>query len=503
MPSPVLYTTPSLRLVVGPAASVDADVLVVPIFADGITEDDRTVPEVVVEELATLRASRELKAEPYELHWFRPDGLKVRRVAGIGTGPASALNADLARRLGTAAALAVRTRGFGRMAVVARGPLQDATMLRAMSEGVTLAAFHVDAYKTKDRKLTDLEDVALVVGEGGADTLASAVHEGGILGEATNVARSLGHEPPNVLTPRVLAERARALFAGTPVRVDVLDEAQMRAKGMGLLLGVAQGSAEPPQMIVLTYTPPAASGPVLGLVGKAVTFDTGGISIKPSENMDRMKFDMCGGAAVIGAFHALARLGAPVRVVGVIPAVENMPSGAAFRPGDVLTGAGGLTVEITNTDAEGRLILGDALWYAQQLGATHLVDIATLTGACAVALGRVASGLFAAPDRWRDTVQEAGARAGDVLWPLPLSDDYKDLLRSDIADMVNAAGTRYGGAISAALFLKAFTGDVPWAHLDIAGTAWADEARPYQPKGPTGVAVRTLVELARSAGEWV
>jgi leucyl aminopeptidase len=287
------------------------------------------------------------------------------------------------------------------------------------------------------------------------------------------------------------------------VQVDVLDEAQMHAQHMGLLLGVAQGSAHVPRMVVLTYAPERAAGPVLGLVGKAVTFDTGGISIKPADNMDRMKYDMCGGAAVIGAFHALARIGAPSKVIGVVAAVENMPSGTAFRPGDVLTGASGLTVEITNTDAEGRLILGDALWYAQKLGATHLVDIATLTGACAIALGRVASGLFGAPDRWRDAVQEAGGRAGDFLWPLPMSDDYKELLKSDIADMVNAAGTRYGGAISAALFLKAFTGDTPWAHLDIAGTAWVDEPKPWQPKGPTGVAVRTLVELARTAGTWV
>ncbi len=193
---------------------------------------------------------------------------------------------------------------------------------------------------------------------------------------------------------------------------------------------------------------------------------------------------------MLGAFHALARTGAPSKVIGVIPAVENMPSGSAFRPGDVLTGASGLTVEITNTDAEGRLILGDGLWYARQLGATHLVDIATLTGACAVALGRVASGLFGSPDTWRDAVQDASTRGGDFLWPLPMTHDYKDLLKSDIADMVNAASARYGGAISAALFLKAFIGDTPWAHLDIAGTAWADESKPWQAKGPTGVAVR-------------
>ncbi|HTU98923.1 MAG TPA: leucyl aminopeptidase, partial [Luteitalea sp.] len=409
----------------------------------------------------------------------------------------------LARRLGTAAGLAARGRGQSRVAVVAHGVLQGESMVRALAEGLTMAAFHVDAYKTKDRKLADLQSAAIVVSEGAASSLSDAVALGAALGEATNVARAFAHEPPNVLTPKVLAERVQELFAGTSVQVDVLDEAQLRAHHMGLLLGVAQGSTHVPRMVVLTYTPENAAGPVLGLVGKAVTFDTGGISIKPAENMDRMKYDMCGGAAVIGAFHALARIGAPSKVIGVIPSVENMPSGTAFRPGDVLTGASGLTVEITNTDAEGRLILGDALWYAQKLGATHLVDIATLTGAVAVALGRFASGLFGTPDRWRDAVQEASVRAGDFLWPMPMTDDYKELLKSDIADMVNAAGTRYGGAISAALFLKAFTGDTPWAHLDIAGTAWVDEPKPWQPKGPTGVAVRTLVELARTAGNWV
>jgi leucyl aminopeptidase len=424
------------------------------------------------------------------------------RLLLLGAGTVASASPDLARRLGTAAGIATRTRGQGRVAMLAHGALEGEAMVRALAEGLTLAAFHVDAYKTRDRKLADLHSAAIVVSSGGAASLADAVALGSVLGEAANVARAVAHEPPNVLTPAVLADRARTLFAGTPVQVDVLDEAQMREKHMGLLLGVAQGSVHPPRLIVLTYEPPDAAGPVLGLVGKAVTFDTGGISIKPAENMDKMKYDMCGGAAVLGAFHAIARTGAPGKVIGVIPSVENMPSGAAFRPGDILTGANGLTVEITNTDAEGRLILGDALWFAKQLGATHLVDIATLTGACAVALGRVASGLFGAPDAWRDAVQAAGTRGGDFLWPLPMTDDYKDLLKSDIADMVNAASTRYGGAISAALFLKSFSGDTAWAHLDIAGTAWADEPKPYQPKGPTGVAVRTLIELARSSATW-
>ncbi|MBA2355278.1 MAG: leucyl aminopeptidase [Acidobacteria bacterium] len=502
MPSPVFYSTPSVRLIVGSAASAEADVLVVPIFSgDDAAIDD--LPLALAEAVASLRDGRELKAEPYETHWVRADGMQSRRVLLIGAGPEGALTPDLARRLGTAAALVARARGCGRVAFLTRGALQGEAIVRTLAEGLTLAAFHVDAYKTRDRKLSDLAELAVVVSEGGADTLADAVATGATMGEATNVARSFAHEPPNVLTPRVMAERVQALFAGTRVSVEVLEQPQLESLNMGLLLGVAQGSAEPPRLIVLTYTPEHPAGPVLGLVGKAVTFDTGGISIKPADNMDRMKYDMCGGAAVVGAFHALARMGAPSTVIGVVPAVENMPSGTAFRPGDILTGASGLTVEITNTDAEGRLILGDALWYAQQLGATHLVDIATLTGACAVALGRVASGLFAAPDRWRDVLQDAGARGGDMLWPLPMTDDYKELLKSDIADMVNAPGTRYGGAISAALFLKAFTGDTPWAHLDIAGTAWADEPKPWQPKGPTGVAVRTLVEVARRAGEWV
>ena len=497
MSSPVFFTTPTLRLIVGAAADVDADVLVVPVFSD--VNDAASVPEAVAGTVASLRESRDWKADAHDLQWLQAD-VAAGRVLLLGAGASDRMRVDLARRLGTTAGLASRARGAGRLAIAVPRGLHDASHLQALAEGVTLAAFHVDAYKTRDRKLTDLVSAALVVSEGGADTLSGALALGGIIGEGTNVARALAHDPPNVMTPATLADRARALFAGTAVTVNVLDETQLRQLDMGLLLGVAQGSTHVPRLIVLTYEPEdPTDGPVLGLVGKAVTFDTGGISIKPAENMDRMKYDMSGGAAVIGAFHAIARAGAPRKVIGVIPAVENMPSGTAFRPGDVLTGASGLTVEITNTDAEGRLILGDALWYARQLGATHLVDIATLTGACAVALGRVASGLFGVPDAWREQVRQAGVDGGDFLWPLPITDDYKELLKSDIADMVNAASTRYGGAISAAIFLQAFVGESAWAHLDIAGTAWADEPKPWQPKGPTGVAVRTLIALARSS----
>jgi leucyl aminopeptidase len=257
-----------------------------------------------------------------------------------------------------------------------------------------------------------------------------------------------------------------------------------------MLLGVARGSEEPPRLIVLRHEPKGApNGVVLGLVGKGITFDTGGISIKPAENMDKMKDDMSGGAAVICAMAALARLKAPIRCIGVVPMTENMPGGRAVKPGDVLQ------------SAEGRLVLGDALWYARQLGATHLVDLATLTGACVVALGRTTSGLFGTPASWVEQVRLASERSGDRSWPMPIFDDYKDHLKSEIADFTNSGG-RPAGAITAALFLKEFVGDLPWVHIDIAGTAWAEEAKPYQPKGATGVGVRTLVELALDAASW-
>ncbi|HEY3885578.1 MAG TPA: leucyl aminopeptidase, partial [Vicinamibacterales bacterium] len=286
------------------------------------------------------------------------------------------------------------------------------------------------------------------------------------------------------------------------VAVEILDEDEISKLKMGLLLGVARGSVEPPRVIVLRHDPPhAPARPVLGLVGKGITFDTGGISIKPADGMERMKDDMAGGAAVVCAMRAIGLLRAPIRVVGVVPTTENMPGGRALKPGDILTGASGKTVEVINTDAEGRLILGDGVWYARQLGATHLVDVATLTGACVVALGKIASGLFGTPDAWRDVVAHVAERAGDRCWPMPLYDEYFDQLKSDIADMMNTGG-RPAGACTAAMFIRQFAGDAPWAHLDIAGTAWADEAKPFQPKGPIGVAVRTLAELAFTADRW-
>jgi leucyl aminopeptidase len=338
----------------------------------------------------------------------------------------------------------------------------------------------------------------------GADeeTLAAAVLRGRIQGEAVNFARGLSNEPGNVLTPAEFASRVSRAVAGTGLAIDVLDEEQLHQLGLRLLLAVARGSAEPPRLMVLRHEPSSApASPVLALVGKGVTFDSGGISIKPADGMERMKGDMAGGAAVAAAMRAIALLGGGRRVVGIIPATENMPGGRATRPGDVIAGASGTTVEIINTDAEGRLILADALWYAGQLGATHLVDVATLTGACVVALGRWVSGLFGAPGAWVETVRRAADRAGDRVWPMPIYEEAREELRSEIADLVNSAG-RQGGAITGAAFLREFAAGRPWAHLDIAGTAWVEERKPYQPKGATGAAVRLLTELATSEAPW-
>jgi leucyl aminopeptidase len=330
----------------------------------------------------------------------------------------------------------------------------------------------------------------------------AVVARGRLLGECSNLARELANEPGNQLTPREFARRAAAIAEEGGVAVEILDERQIEALGMGLLLGVARGSSEPPRLMVFRHEPPEApASPVLGLVGKGITFDTGGISIKPADGMERMKDDMAGGAAVACAMRAIGMLGAPIRVIGVVPTTENMPGGRAIKPGDILKSAEGKMVEVINTDAEGRLVLGDGLWYARQLGATHLVDVATLTGSVVVALGKITSGISGTPDEWVERVRRVADRAGDRVWALPLFDEYRDQLKSDIADFVNTGG-RAAGSITAALFLKEFTGGLPWAHIDIAGTAWAEEPRPYLPKGPSGVAVRTLAELAFTADSW-
>ncbi len=328
-----------------------------------------------------------------------------------------------------------------------------------------------------------------------------AVSRGVILAESQNFARDLGNEPANVLNPTELANRAKLMANQEGLEIEILDEDRLVQLGMGSLLGVATGSAQPPVLLIVRYRPASVNRVKtskaihLGLVGKGVTFDSGGISIKPADGMEKMKYDMCGAAAVLGAMRAIARLKPAVEITALVPVVENMTGSGAQRPGDIVKTLSGKTVEVLNTDAEGRLILNDAITYAQRLGCTHLVDAATLTGAIVVALGHLYTGAFTNNQEWMDRVMAAAKSQGEKFWQMPLDVEYKDLLKNAFADLSNIGG-RWGGAISAAYFLKEFADPTPWVHLDIAGTAWHDDAKPHMAKGPTGVCVRTFVELA-------
>jgi leucyl aminopeptidase len=513
--SPIICTSAALP-------SVDADLLIVPWFegedpsSPGSIAGLPPVPginDAVGGEIGRALASREFAARAYDtfITSIVDRAWKARRLALVGAGPVATFDTSMARRLATAAGLAARQRRVERIAFVLRpgraevsGDIDVAGFLQAVNEGLTLAEFDNGAYKTDEpsargAQLTSCTIVLPDMPDSSPESkvrLDGAARRGRLLGECSNLARGLANEPGNALTPREFAARASDIVGGSGASVEILDEKQIEALGMGMLLGVARGSTEPPRLMVFRHEPAHTTrGPVLGLVGKGVTFDTGGISIKPAENMDRMKDDMAGGAAVICAMRAIALLGAPIRVIGVVPATENMPGGRAIKPGDILKSAEGKTVEVLNTDAEGRLILGDGLWYARKLGATHLVDVATLTAAVVIALGKLTSGIFGTPDSWVKQIRKVAERAGDRVWQLPLVEEYREQLKSEIADFSNVGG-RPASSITAALFLKEFTGGLPWAHLDIAGTAWAEDAKPYQPKGPTGVAVRTLAELA-------
>ena len=492
-----------MNVFTGDLRELDTDLVIVAAFEGQPPSVTDWLP-ATAGELDRAVASKEFNGKLYETFVtpMADSGYRPSRLAVIGLGQQAEFTIDRARRSAAAIGLFARQKKIARVAFAADGPLNSAPMIQALSEGLTLAGFDAGSYKTTGYERFDLRDVTIAVAPPLRASAVDVVKRGEIIGRWCNQARALDNEPGNALTPSVFAARLSEIARGCRLSVEVLDQPALERLGMGLLLGVGRGSGDPPRLVALRYDPPGApAAPVLGLVGKGITFDTGGISIKPAAEMDRMKGDMAGGAAVACAMCAIAELEAPVRVCGVIPIAENMPGGRAIRPGDVLRSASGKTVEVINTDAEGRLILADALWYAQQLGATHLVDVATLTGAISVALGRITTGLFGTPAQFVEHVRAVAERAGDRCWPMPLFEEYKDQLRSEIADMLNTGG-RIGGAITASLFLREYTGGLPWVHLDIAGTAWADDNRPFMPKGPTGVGVRTLVELAFTSEQW-
>ena len=442
-----------------------------------------------------------------------PAGVRAERLLVIGLGKAKKLSPNQVRKGAGVAVRFAKPRGLKEIAIAfpEDKALSDEHLeelpcthtARALVEGAELADPDYDIYKTdrKDKALSSLTLVAANAERSVQEEIRDGFGQGRIVAAAQNFARSLVNEPGNVLTPTVLGERTKAMCAELGLGCEVFSTDKIKELKMGAFWAVSQGSPEPPALIVMRYEPEggAAEGsPVMGLVGKGITFDTGGISIKPADGMEKMKYDMAGAAAMIGAMRAIAELKPKVRVIGVICSAENMPDGLAFKPGDVVTAMSGKTIEIVNTDAEGRLVLADGLHYAKTLGCTHLINAATLTGAIGVALGRLNAGLFSNDDATVAKFDEGLKTSGEKFWRLPCTDDYADQIKSSIADIQNTGLTRYGGSITAAMFLKEFAGETPWIHLDIAGTAWDDDAKPWLAKGPTGIAVRSILEWVRS-----
>jgi leucyl aminopeptidase len=440
-----------------------------------------------------------------------PTSTKADRLLIIGLGKASSLTPHEIRKAAGVAIRFARARSIRDLAIAfpEHKTLPAALTARAIAEGLILADFDIDFYRT-DRlslaaKAQSIATATLLAPTADA-AMQRALDEGIILAESQNFARTLINEPGNILTPTELGKRTAAMCADFGLSCEVHSIDKILELKMGAFAAVTQGSVEPPALIVIRYEPPTApaplasgkAAPIIGLVGKGITFDTGGISIKPADNMDRMKYDMAGAAAMIASMRAIAQLKPAVRVLAVVCSCENMPDGKAFKPGDVVTAMSGKTIEIINTDAEGRLVLADGLHYAQTLGATRLINAATLTGAISVALGQVNAGLFSNDDATAQQFLDGLAISGEKFWRLPCTDDYRDQIKSQIADIQNTGLSRYGGATNAAMFLKEFVNETPWIHLDIAATAWLDDAKPWQSKGPSGIAIRSITEWVRS-----
>src|ERR1700722_15614097 len=425
-----------------------------------------------------------------------PAGCKPQRILLVGLGKLT--TAEVRKAAGAAVRFA-KPRKLRELSLAIPEGLDPAAAARALVEGAYIGDFDPDTYRS-DRKDQSIEQLTIVAGSGAKEAaLEAGLREGTILGEAQNFTRSLVNEPGNVMTPTVLGQKAAEMCAQYGLSCEVYGGDKIKELKMGAFWGVTKGSQEPPALIVMSYEPKGApASPVLGLVGKGITFDTGGISIKSADGMEKMKYDMAGGAAMIGAMQAIAQLKPAVKVIGIVCAAENMPSGTAMKPGDIQIAMSGKSIEIINPDAEGRLVLADGLAYARQLGATHLIDAATLTGACVVAPGMVNAGAFSNDDETFRHFTDATEISGERFWRLPVEDDYREFIKSNIADIMKPGGSRWGGAITAAMFLKEFVEDTPWIHLDIAGVAWTEEAKPWIAKGPSGIPVRSVTEWVRS-----
>ncbi|HUE84020.1 MAG TPA: leucyl aminopeptidase [Pyrinomonadaceae bacterium] len=490
-----------------PALSqIDVQTLAVAVFKDeqateGILKELDDLSGGVV---SSVIEAGELKGKEGETAYLHLTGENrgFRRLLLIGVGERADYRAAQVSQFAGTAIRFLNSRHVKTIAVAPRAEDDPEEVASTVVQGAIIGQFEPDKYRTIDKEQKEIDRLTVLIEGAEESALQRGVERGRIIGEAVNLTRDLANEPGGYLTPTIMAERAREIATRFNLEIDVLDEERMEAEGMGSLLSVARGSDEPAQLIVLKYTPKEKIGNaegLLALVGKGITFDSGGISLKPGENMELMKYDMSGGATVLGVLQALAQLQLPVPVLGVVPCAENLPSGKATKPGDVVRAMTGKTIEVINTDAEGRLILADAIAYARKLGATRVVDLATLTGAVTIALGDVNVAVLGTDQELIDDVINSGKEVGEKFWQLPLDKEYTKQIKSDIADIKNVGG-RKAGTITAAAFLKEFAEGLSWAHLDIAGTAWGDEAKPYRSKGPTGIAVRTLINMVIREG---
>ncbi len=487
----------------------DADTLIVNLF-EGTAPGGATaaVDEALGREIGRLRELRDITGEFNSLLTLYPrDVIPATRVIVVGLGDSRKFTAVRAMEaMGTAVKAAERL-GARRIATVAfgagAGGLSASEAAEMTALGAKLALYRYDRFKTfgdlVDKKV-NVENLTLVEFDSAkVATVQVGAEAGETIADSVSLARDLQNTPAGHLTPEILAEQASKMCAEAGVESRVLGPDEMAELKMGALLGVAKGSVEEPRLIVMDYVPKGESRGTLAVCGKGVTFDTGGISLKPGLNMGDMKFDMSGAAATVGILRAAARLKLPVRVVGIIPAVENMPDGRAMKPGDVLTAMNGKTIEVDNTDAEGRLVLADALCYAQQFEPDAIVDLATLTGAVIIALGHVATGMMGTDVDLKRRLRDSGDHTGERVWEMPLWDDYEEAIKGKTAD-INNTGGRPAGTINGGMFLKHFAGDVPWCHLDIAGTAWNVKEKSYISEGGTGVGVRLITRLLREWG---
>ena len=494
-----------IKVIAGDIAKTKADAIIVNFFEemkrpDG---DTATVDEALGGTISQLINQGEIKGKLNEVTIIHSLGrLPANRVAVTGLGKQRELTPDKVRGAMAETCRLLRQRGVESAATVVQGAgvagISPESAAQAITEGALLGLYSFRRHITKEAEHGEIKQLLIVSGDKNKlPYFEQGCHKGRLLADATNLARDMVNEPGNFMTPTQMAEEAKRIGEAYGLEFAILERDQMEKLGMGALLGVAQGSRQPPKFIILHYKGGDTAEIAVALVGKGITFDSGGISIKPSEKMDEMKGDMAGGAAVMAALSAIAQLKPKINVTGLIPCTENLPSGKALKPGDILTAMNGKTIEVISTDAEGRLILSDALSYAKKLGVKSIIDVATLTGACRVALGDICSGAFSNNQELVDKLIAAGAEAGDLIWQMPMYDQYKEQNKSDIADIKNIGG-RWAGAITAAQFLADFVGDTPWVHLDIAGTFLNEKEQGYLIKGATGIPTRTLVNFVLS-----